>query len=59
MIASGQIEPAVYQQATMIGKIKNSHNVEINKRKKQNRRGKVRLTIYKGQITILTINSLH
>ena len=48
MIASGQIEPAVYQQATMIGKIKNSHNVEINKRKKQNRRGKVRLTIYKG-----------
>lgn len=46
MIASGQIEPAVYQQTTMIGKIQNSHKCRNKQKEKiKPRRGKVRLII--------------
>lgn len=40
MISSGQIEPAVYQQATMIGKIKNSHKCRNKQKEKTKQKGK-------------------
>lgn len=40
MISSSQIEPAVYQQATMIGNIKNSHKCRNKQKEKTKQRGK-------------------